>query len=812
MDAFLNGLQEQADTYWLGCGRCVEFYGLNEAYLPLLDALEQLCRSEQGDLVLSELDRYAPSWLLQLPEFVTDRAALERRVQGSGRERMLREFAQLLEALSQHKMLVLCVEDLHWVDNATLEQLTYLAQRSQTAKLLIIGSYRPVDAYTSNQALIKLLPELTRYLHCNEHALMLLSEAAVSDYVRNHYAGLPDQLARLLQRRSGGNPLFMHNILDYLHVRDWIIEDKGRWQFTGDLDALESELPDAIRLLIQRRLEQLGEKEQELLKAASAAGFNFAAAGLAAGLNTQPDMVERCCEQLVQRAQFLRNSGEEHWPDGTVTARYEFIHALYQETLHKQLTPTQRVKLHQRIGERIEQGYRNNTELVAAQLAQHFERSHDYERALKYFTQAAEHANKVNAFKEAISYIEIALGLLKKLPDDEVNADQEIVLQNMLAGILTGMSFADPRIEKAYLRAQQLCQQWGKRNHDFDISRRIYLYYLVRAEIDTALNVANHCLSMAKESGDQTQLMEAHRAMGNTLGNCGQFSKARHHLECCVSLYDKQKSSFYTIYYGFDSKAVSLSFLSEILWHLGFSQLAIDTSQRALAAAKDLAHPPTKIFVLENVLRLHIRRREVNIALGYANLQLEIANDYGLAYWQLIAKSWICWAFAEKGEVEINMPTLLKILDDSWTTGAMIIFPFLQGLVAELYDRLGQSDKGLKIIQKGVNHVEETGERWHEAELYRLQGELLLSQGKTDAESKAEISFQKSLTVARQQEAKSWELRTATSLARLWHKQGNSRQALDLLTPVYEWFTEGFDTRDLQDAKALLTQLVTASR
>ena len=349
LNAFLDGLHDHSEIYWLGCGRCVEFYGLNEAYLPLLDALEQLCRGEQDDLVISELDRYAPSWLLQLPEFVTDRASLERRVQGSGRERMLREFAQLLEALSQHKTLVLSLEDLHWADNATLEQLAYLAQRTQTAKLLVIGSYRPVDAYTSNQALVKLLPELSRYPHCNEHPLDLLNEAAVCDFIHRHYPGLSNEFAKLLQRRSGGNPLFMHNIIDYLQAHDWIVRDNGQWQFRGDMSALELELPVAIRQLIERRLSQLDDEEQTLLKTASAAGFTFASEALAVGLNWQPEKVEHRCEQLVQRAQFLGHSGEEHWPDGSVTARYEFIHALYQETLYKRLTPTSRTKLHQRM-------------------------------------------------------------------------------------------------------------------------------------------------------------------------------------------------------------------------------------------------------------------------------------------------------------------------------------------------------------------------------------------------------------------------------------------------------------------------------
>ena len=184
LNAFLERLNYTTDDYLIGSGRCVEFYGLNEAYLPMLDALEQLCQGPRSSVVINNLDRFAPSWLLQLPEFVENRDTLLKRVEGSGRERTLRELAQLLEATSQQQTVVLCLEDLHWADNATLEILAYIAQRTQSAKLLILCSYRPVDAHTNNQALIKLLAELQRHSHCTEKPLSLLDEAAISRFLK----------------------------------------------------------------------------------------------------------------------------------------------------------------------------------------------------------------------------------------------------------------------------------------------------------------------------------------------------------------------------------------------------------------------------------------------------------------------------------------------------------------------------------------------------------------------------------------------------------------------------------------------------
>ena len=208
LNVFIAGLHNAIEDYWISSGRCVEFYGINEAYLPLLDALEQLCRGRDGRYVVECLDQYAPSWLLQLPEFVQNREKLERRTQGVGHERMLREFAQVLELLSQERPLIICLEDLHWADSATLEQLAYLAQRPQSARLLVLGSYRPADAHANNLSLLRLLSELSRHEHCAEKALSLLDAAAINDYLGQKYPGLPATLGSLLQQRSGGNPLF----------------------------------------------------------------------------------------------------------------------------------------------------------------------------------------------------------------------------------------------------------------------------------------------------------------------------------------------------------------------------------------------------------------------------------------------------------------------------------------------------------------------------------------------------------------------------------------------------------------------------
>ena len=807
LNAFLAGLNADIKQYHIASGRCVELYGLNEAYLPLLDTLEQLCQSDEGNNVISDLDKYAPSWLLQLPEFVTDREGLERRVQGSGRERMLREFAQLLEALSTTKTVVLCLEDLHWADSATLEQLAYLAQRTQSARLLILGSYRPVDAYANNQALIKLLAELQRHTHCSKQPLSLLDESAISRFLETHYPGLPATTSSLLQQRCGGNPLFMHNIIDYLQERRLIIENNGQWQFQDQLTVIESELPQAVRQLIERRFEQLDADDQQLLLVASAVGFDVTAEALAAGLGKEIEIVEERCTRLVQRDLFLRSSHEEQWPDGSLTAKYEFIHALYQETLHQRLTPTQRKRSHQKIGERLESGYEGKTELIAAELAYHFEQSYDYERAVRYFAQAAEQANQRYAYQETVSAIETALQLLKELPADQDHAKQEIALLYLLAGTLIGDGFVDPRIKQAYVRARELCQRWQEYDQEFHIVRGSAMFYLVRAEFNDAQTIARQCLQLAQQSENSAHLMEAGHAMGSVFAHSGEFKTARFHFEQSIKLFDRKEHHNHVVLYGFDTNAVNLSGVSEVLWLLGYPQQAVERSRESLLLAQKLTHPPTEVLTLEQSIRVHIRRRESAVVLDYANTQLKLSKEYGLNYWEDIAMAWIYWALAVQGQIAQNLEPMWRTVIKSTSAGGQVLLPMCQGLSAELHDRISKTDTGLEIISSAIKTVEKTGERWYEAELYRLQGALLLNQGKSDAASQAETSFQKSLSVAQNQEAKSWELRTATSLARLWEEKGKSAAAYGLLAPIYDWFTEGFDTVDLQEAKSLLEKL-----
>ena len=347
--------------------------------------------------------------------------------------------------------------------------------------------------------------------------------------------------------------------------------DNTRWQFFGDLQTLESELPIAVRQLIKQRLEQLGTEDQRLLQVASATGFSFATEALAAGLDQITELVEERCDYLAQRALFLRPLGEERWPDGKLTARYEFIHALYQETLHQQLTPAKRRRLHQQIGERIECGHQPQTETVAAELAKHFEYSGDNDRAVNYFAQAADLAIRKHAYQDAVSYFRIALKLLNQLPENFQRMQREVMLQNLLAATLvSGSGYSAPGVEQAYRRALDLCQLLNDARLLFTTLRGSYIHLLDQAELIAAQEITAQCLNLAQKNPNTDFTMEANRAAGVVSLYRGRFNEAYDHFERARLLYDTNRHHDHAYKYSFDAEAVVWGHLAEVFWLQGY--------------------------------------------------------------------------------------------------------------------------------------------------------------------------------------------------------------------------------------------------
>ena len=354
------------ESLWIGRGQCIEHYGIGEPYLPVLDALGRLCRESGGESLLELLDKHAPTWLVQMPALVgaAEQRKLQKRVAGATQPRMLRELADALEVISQERPLVLRLEDLHWSDYSTLDWLGFLARRKETARLLVLGTYRPVEVIVREHPLRNLKQELQIHGESKELPLALLSEAAVMEYLALRLAPsfgsnspgtqhrgegtAPEALGKLahsIYQRTDGNPLFMVNVVDNLAQRP-VPKTPGDGSVAQLAEALVAEgidTPPSIVQMIERNLERLNADEQALLEAASVAGAEFPAAAVAAAVERPLNDVEASCTRLSRQQQFVHLGGIAEWPDGTVAARFQFLHSLYRDILYDRVSPGRRV-------------------------------------------------------------------------------------------------------------------------------------------------------------------------------------------------------------------------------------------------------------------------------------------------------------------------------------------------------------------------------------------------------------------------------------------------------------------------------------
>jgi DNA-binding winged helix-turn-helix (wHTH) protein/tetratricopeptide (TPR) repeat protein len=463
--ALVDEFQRQVaggDKVRIARGQCVEGYGGKEAYYPMLEALGQLCGGPEGNLIVGILERQAPTLLVQFPAFITreHREMLRREIMGATRKRMLREICEALETITSENPLLLVFEDLHWVDRSTIDLISALARRRQPARLMVLGTYRPADILLSDHLLQARKQELLIHDLCVEMALDPLVEADVAEYLVGDAGGraVPEGLPGFIQRRTEGNPMFMVTTLKNMRERKLITQENGDLALALPLQEIELQVPESLQEMIEIRIKRLSDSERRVLEAASVTGALFSAAVSAAAADMDMDDFEELCEGLSRRRQWVRSASPQELPDGTVSGRYQFAHELYREAFTLRLVPGRRMKLHQRVGERLEQIFTADPGEVAPQLALHFEESRDWPRAVKYTGLVAETAGRRYAPREAAAALERAVELSRRLPDPQ-RAISEIALLEKLAEIYV-VSF-DARAPEAYQALADRAAHYG---------------------------------------------------------------------------------------------------------------------------------------------------------------------------------------------------------------------------------------------------------------------------------------------------------------------------------------------------------------
>lgn len=818
VQVFVQGLSADPQV-WIGQGQCVEHYGDGEAYLPVLEALGRLGRQDASAPLVQILERYAPTWLAQLPGLVApqDRAALLTSVQGVTRQRMLRELADALEILSAQHPFVLWLEDLQWSDVSTVQLLASLALRSGPARLVVLGTFRPV---TIEHPLARMVHELQLKGCCQACPLPPLSETALSGYLCQRFAKVgaatPPTLARALYRRSEGNPLFMVQIADYLEAQTW-------WHATprapteAAWEDLMHQIPTTLAHLIETQLARLSADEQQLLEVASVAGAEFSTAVVSAGGSWELETVEDGLAALAQRQHWVQPSGEVTTPDQHLATGYRFAHALYQEVLYQRLTGRRRVTLHRRIGDWQAQAYAGHTAEIAPELALHFTQGREFRRALGYQRQAAETALRRSAYQEAIAHLTRAMDVLRELAETPEMLQQELVLRTLLGSALSaahGYGAAD--VQSAYAEAEALYQQAPDTPQLFPVVFGLWGFHLVRGTLRTAQTLGERLLHLAQRSRDTALQVLAYGAMGLTMFHRGVFGVARTYLEQSLALYEPQRHSQLVLQYGQDPWVACEATRAQALWFLGYPEQALQASYAALQRARDLAHPFSLAFAFSGVMTVHHLRRESEAAQKHAETSLTLCHEQGFPFWETSARIFLGWAIAEQGPLEAGLPHIQQGLHARSAIGAELAIPMFLGALA--YANLPHASTALPVLHEALRLIAANGEQRFGAELHRLYALALVPSLQTplamparrpagEALVAAEAALQTARALAQQQEARSMELRATMTLSRLWQMQGQGPAARQMLASVYDGFREGFDTADLQEAQALLALL-----
>jgi DNA-binding winged helix-turn-helix (wHTH) protein/tetratricopeptide (TPR) repeat protein len=434
LDTFLARAASDPDLL-IARGTCLEHYGAAEAYLPVLEAFGRLLRDLDAERVIRVLKTHAPTWLVQLPwlEEGGDREALRRELLGVTTERMLREMAEAVETLTATTPLLLVLEDLHWSDYSTLDLLGMLARRQEVARLLVIGSYRPVDVIVKGHPLRALIQELRVRRQCEDIPLAFLREPHVAAYLAQRFGGhaFPSELARTVHQRTDGNPLFMVRVVDELVALRMLEPEDDRWRLRRPVAEIARALPESLRALVEKQIDRLQPEAQRLLEAASVLGNEFTIGSVAAGLGADPLTVEERCDELARRGQFLSATGLFVRPDGAQVARYRFTHSLYPHAIAERVPAGWRMRLHQRVGEWLEHTYGARATAVTGRLAWHFEEAGDYHRAIRYLVLAAENAAGRFAYGDAIRVLQQARSLVHHLPPDARSTLEVELLQRI---------------------------------------------------------------------------------------------------------------------------------------------------------------------------------------------------------------------------------------------------------------------------------------------------------------------------------------------------------------------------------------------
>jgi predicted ATPase len=744
---------------------------------------------------------------------------------------LFEQYTRVLQALARRAPLVLVVDDLQWADLGSISLLFHLGRRLAGSRILIAGAYRPEEVAVGRDGeRHPLEPVVNEFQRDFGDIAVDLDEAERRDFVEALLDSEPNRLGlpfrNMLYQQTRGHPLFTIELLRGLQERGDLVQDlQGRWVEGPALDW--ETLPARVEAVIAERIARLGRPLRAALRVASVEGEVFTAEVVARVRATDEWKMLGCLSGELDRRHRLIRAQSIVRIGGQLLSRYRFRHILSQKYLYSSLDEVERVHLHEQVGTALEGLYGAREQVaavapiapiapiaaVAVQLALHFEKARITEKAIHYLHQAGERAVQLSAYEEGVAHLTRGLALLMAVPDSGgeehrlERAQQELALQLALG--MAWMGATDSPVAeagKAYTRARELCQQTGKTSQLCRILGQLAMLHYVRAEHQRARELGEEALNLAQQAEAPLLVALGHWHLGYIFFGLGEYTTARSHLQQVISFYEPQQHHDpFVLLRGSDAGVSALAYDACCLWCLGYPEQALSRSQKALALARELDHP----FSLVDVLcfagcMLNEVRRDAQALKEDAEELVRISDEMGLRAWLPTGTCFGGAALAMLGQVQEGMTQMREGMAVCQSRDVELYLSGTLCSLAEAQAKAGHPEEGLATLAGALALVEETDERHWEAELYRLRAELLLMQGD---DAGAEASLQKAVEVARRQQAKSWELRATTSLCRLWVRQGRREEAHQLLVEIYGWFSEGFDTLDLKEARAVLEEL-----
>jgi class 3 adenylate cyclase/predicted ATPase len=710
------------------------------------------------------------------------------------RQRTLEALIRQLETLTGRGPLLMIFEDAHWVDPTSLEVFSRTVDRIKTLPVLLIVTFRPeFDAPWVGQS------------HVTSLTLNRLAEREAAAIVAR-LAGnkeLPADVLAEIVERTDGIPLFVEEMTKAVLEAE---SDGAARRAVAAVPPPAMAIPASLHASLMARLDRLG-RAKEVAQIGAAIGREFSHALLAAVAQKPEAELGSALDHLIAAGLLFRQGVPPH-------ATYLFKHALVQDAAYSTMLRESRRTLHKRIAETVESKFPEVADSQPELLARHCTEAGLIEKAAGLWGKAGERSLTRSAVVEAIEQLKRALDQIATIPQTPALRRQQIKLQVALANALMHVKgYAAPEPKAAFEQARLFIERaegLGEPPDDplllFSILWGVWSANYVTFNGDVIRELATQFLALAEKQQATVPLMIGHRLMGMSALHTGAIEGGRAYLDRAIALYDAAEHRALAPRFGQDIRVAALAFRSQAVWLLGYPDAALADTANTLKHAREIDHAPTLMYALVCAGIVHEYCRNYVLYNAWADEVVAFANEKGVGFWKVFGMLRQGIAAALAGKASDAVQKITSGITACRAIGSTLWMPAYLSHLAKSHAQLGQCDEACRRIGEAMTTVETTKEKWIKAEVFRTAGEIALMSREPDA-AKAEAYFGRALAVAREQQAKSWELRTVTSMARLWCDQGKRRQAHDLLAPVYGWFTEGFDTLDLKEAKALLDEL-----